>query len=112
MSLFVLPADNSKDMENISVELSQNKFKIIEQQDNFILMKRKRYGNVLVHAVILVIALFFFSLAIFFNVIYLAYSLLWASPNVLITTEKVDEEGNPLEFSSMDEILDKATAIL
>ena len=54
----------------------------------------------------------FFSLAIFVNVVYLAYSLLWASPNVLITTEKVDDEGNPLEFNSMDEILDKATAIL
>lgn len=112
MSLFVLSADNSKDMERISDELSQHKFKITDQQDNYILMKRKRYGNVLIHAVCLIIALFFFSIAIFINVVYFAYSYIWASPNVLITTEKVDDEGNALEFNTMDEVLEKATAIL
>ncbi|WP_458454220.1 hypothetical protein [Methanobrevibacter sp.] len=112
MKLFVLKADNSKEMDDISEELSKHKFNVIEQQDNFILMKRKRYGNVLVHAVFLVIALFFFSIAIFVNVIYFAYSFLWASPNALITTEKTDDEGNPLEFDTIDEVLDKATAIL
>lgn len=112
MNLFVLRADNSKDMTDLSEELSNHKFKIINQQDNFILMKRKRYGNPLIHAVCLIIALSIFSLAIFINVAYFAYSFLWASPNVLITTEKVDDEGNPLEFNTMDEVLDKATAIL
>ncbi|WP_458404987.1 hypothetical protein [Methanobrevibacter sp.] len=112
MSLFILGADNSKEMDEISDELSKYKFNVIEQQDNFILMKRKRYGNVLVHAVCLIIALFFFSIAIFINVIYFAYSFLWASPNVLITTEKTDDEGNPLEYNTMDEVLEKATAIL
>lgn len=112
MSLLVLSADNSEDMEKISEELSQKKFKITDQQDNYILMKRKRYGNVLIHAVCLIIALFFLSIVIFINVIYFAYSYIWASPNVLITTEKVDDEGNTLEFNTMDEVLDKATAIL
>ena len=45
MSLFILKADDSKDMERISEELSPYKFNIIEEQDNFILMKRKKYGN-------------------------------------------------------------------
>lgn len=112
MSLFVLSADSSKDMERVSDELSQHKFKITDQQDNYILMKRKRYGNLLIHAVCLIIALFFLSIAIFVNVAYFAYSYLWASPNVLITTEKVDDEGNALEFNTMDEVLEKATAIL
>lgn len=112
MSLFVLSADNSRDMENISEELSQHKFKVVDQQNNFILMKRKRYGNVLIHAVCLIVALFFLSIALFINVIYFAYSYIWASPNVLITTEKVDDEGNDLEFNTIDEVLDKATAIL
>ena len=40
------------------------------------------------------------------------YSYIWASPNVLITTEKVSDDGQPLEFSNMDEILNKANAIL
>jgi len=45
MSLFILSADNSKEMEKISKELSQNKFKTIEKQDNYILMKKRRYSK-------------------------------------------------------------------
>lgn len=112
MSLFILHADDSKQMDELSEELSQYKFKTIEQEDNYILMKRKRYGNLLIHAVCLIIALGFVSVVIFVNVAYLAYSLLLASPNVLITTETVSDEGEPLEFSDMDEILKKATAII
>ena len=112
MSLFILKADNSKEMESISKNLSEKKFNVIDQQDNFILMKRKKYGHLFVHAVFLIIALFFLSLAIFANVIYFAYSYIWSSPNVLITTETVDDEGNPLEYNTIDEIMEKAESIL
>lgn len=112
MDLFVLGADNSKEMESICEELSQNKFKLIERDENFILMRKRRYGNLLIHAVCLILALSTVSLLIFINVGYFMYSYLWASPHVLITTEKVSEEGEPLEFSSMDEVMEKATAIL
>ena len=112
MALYILSADNSKEMDEISEELSQYKFKTIEKEDNYILMKKRRYGNLLIHAVCLVIALGFVGIVIFVNVAYFAYSFLWASPNVLITTETVGDDGEPLEFSNMDEILKKATAIL
>lgn len=112
MELFILHADNSNEMEKISEELSQNKFKKIEEQDNYVLMKKKRYGNPLIHAVLLIIALGFFDLVIFLNVVYFTYSYLWASPNVLITTETVGDNGEPLKFSDMDEILKKATAVI
>ena len=112
MALYILSADNSKEMDEISEELSQHKFKTIEKEDNYILMKKRRYGNLLIHAVCLIIALFFVGIVIFVNVAYFTYSFLWASPNVLITTETVGNDGNPLEFSNMDEILRKATAIL
>lgn len=112
MSLFILKADDSKDMEKISDELSQYKFKTIEREDNYILMKKRRYGNLLIHAVCLIIALGFVGVVIFVNVVYFAYSFIWASPNVLITTETVSDEGEPLEFSNMDEILKKATALI
>ena len=52
------------------------------------------------------------SLLSIVNVAYFTYSYLWASPNVLITTETVDDEGNELKFDDMDEILKKASAIL
>lgn len=112
MDLFILHADNSKEMEEISEELSQYKFKRIEEQDNYILMKKRRYGNLLIHAICLIIALGFIGIVIFINVAYFTYSFLWASPNVLITTETVADNGDALEFSTMDEILEKATAII
>ena len=112
MKLFILGADNSKEMEKISEELSQNKFKVIENEKNFILMRKRRYGNLLIHAICLALALTQISVLIFINVVYFSYSYIWASPNVLITTEKVSEEREPLEFNSMGEVLKKANAIL
>lgn len=112
MSLFILKAGNSKEMNKISDELSQHKFKTIEEQNNYILMKKRRYGNLLIHAVCLIVALSFIGPVIFINVVYFAYSFIWKSPNVLITTETVGDDGEVLEFNNMDEVLDEATAIL
>ena len=112
MDLFILGADSSEEMDEISEELSQNKFIIVQQDKEFILMRKRRYGNPLIHVVCLILALSVFSLLIFINVGYFMYSYIWASPNVLITTEKVSDDGQPLEFSNMDEILNKANAIL
>ena len=112
MKVYMLKADNSKDMEKISEELSQKKFKIREKQDNYILMRKRRFGNLVIHAICLIIALSVFGLAIFVNVVYFTYSYLWASPHVLITTEVYSEDGEKLEFNTMDDILKKANAIL
>ena len=112
MKLLMLSADNSEEMEKIANELSEKKFKTVESGDEFILMKKRRYGNVLVHVVSLLLALMVASPFLIINVVYFAYSYLWASPHVLITTEKVGEDGEDLEFNSMDEVLIKATAIL
>lgn len=112
MKLFILPVNNSRDMEDISHKLSLKKFKITQTESNYILMHKKRHGNILIHAVCLIIALLYVWPVLTVNVIYFTYSYLWASPHVLITTESLDDDGNPLEFSSMDEILKKATAIL
>ena len=112
MKLYILPADNPNEMDRLSEELSQNKFTLLEKDDKFILMRRRRFGNVLIHAICLIIALTCFSPLIFVNVIYFTYSYLWASPHVLITTEKVGEDGEKLEFDSMDDVLNKANAIL
>ena len=112
MKLFILHAKDSKDLENISEELSQKKFKAIDSDENFILMRKRRYGNILVQVVFLLLAFVVSSLFLIVNVAYFTYSYLWASPHVLVTTEKVDEDGQKLEFNSMDEVLAKANAIL
>lgn len=112
MKLFILSADNSEEMEEISKQLSENKFKTIESDENYILMKKRRYGNILIQIVCLLFALLFSAIFIFINLAYFTYSYLWASPNVLITTEKVAENCEKLEFDSMDDVLRKANATL
>lgn len=112
MKLFILGAQDSKDLERISEELSQEKFKVVEREETFILMKKRRYGNVIIQLVMFILALSLSSLFLIGNVVYFTYSYLWASPHVLITTEKVDSDGEKLEFNSMDEVLAKANAIL
>lgn len=112
MKLFILSADNSKEIDKISGQLSEKKFKVVETGDSFVLMKKRRYGNVLIQVVCLILAFSVFSLFLIINLVYFTYSYLWASPHVLITTEKVGEDGEKLEFDSMDDVLNKANAIL
>ncbi len=112
MKLFILNADNSNELTKIAEELSQKKFKVIDEDENFILMRKRRYGNILIQVVCLLLALVVSGIFLFINVGYFTYSYLWASPHVLITTEKVGENGEKLEFNSMDEVLKKANAIL
>lgn len=111
MDLFILKADNSKEMKSISDELSQHKFNKIQEEEHFILMKKKRYGNYYVHILFLMIGLFFIYFALLVNVIYFTYSYLWASPHVLITTETRSQEGEILEYNTMDEVLEKANKL-
>ena len=82
MDLFILKADNSKEMNSISQELSEKKFKTIQEESHYILMKKNRYGNYYVHILFLMIGLFYFYLALIVNVVYFTYSYLWASPHV------------------------------
>ena len=112
MDLFILSANNSDELMQIAEELSQKKFKAIEKEENFILMRKRRYGNILIQVIFLLLALQVSGLFLFVNVGYFTYSYLWASPHVLITTEKFAESGEKLEFNSMDEVLNKANAIL
>lgn len=111
MKLFILKADNSKEMDEISEELAKNKFKIIQQENHYILMKKKRYGNYVAHMFFLFFGLFIFMPLLIVNVVYFTYSLIWTSPNVLITTETKAESGDDLEFNTMDELLEKANAM-
>ena len=111
MDLFILKAGNSNEMNKISEELSEIKFNKIQEEKHFILMKKKRYGNYYVHILFLMIGLFFLYWALIVNVVYFTYSYLWASPHVLITTETKSEEGEELEFNTMDQVLEKANKL-
>ena len=111
MDLFILKAKNNDEMYSICENLEKEKFKTIQEEDNFVLMKRKRYGNYYVHILFLLIGLFFFYPALLVNLVYFTYSYLWDSPHVLVTTETKAESGEPLEYNTMDEVLKKANKL-
>ena len=69
MELFILKADSTQEMDKISEDLSQYKFKRIQEEKHFILMKMKRYGNYYVHILCLLIGMFWFSPALIVNVV-------------------------------------------
>ncbi len=111
MKLFILKADNSNEITSISNELSEIKFKVIQNEDNFILMKKRRYGNYYVHILFLFIGLFIFYPALIANVVYFTYTYLWNSPHVLITTESKSTSGELLEYNTMDEVIKQANKL-
>lgn len=82
----------------------QSKYTVQNQDKNFILLKKRNFGNPLIHAVFLFIGLLFFYPAILVNVVYFAYSVFQKSNFVLITTETEDDEGNPLEFDDVSDL--------
>ena len=57
MKLYILKADSSKEMDDIATELSLKKFKLIDEDDRFKLMRKRRYGNILIQIVSLLLAL-------------------------------------------------------
>ena len=111
MELFILSAGSSREIDKISEELSEYKFKVIQEEKHFKLMKKKRYGNYYVHILFLLIGLFFFYPALLVNLVYFTYSYLWASPHVLITTEIKAEDGEDLEFNTMEEVIKSANKL-
>ena len=68
MKLFILSADNSDELIKIADELSQKKFKVIDEDENFILMRKRRYGNILIQVICLLLALLVSGIFLFVNV--------------------------------------------
>ncbi len=111
MDLFILKANNDKELKAISEELALEKFKVIQEEDNFILLRKKRYGNYYVHILFLLIGLFYIAPFLIVNVVYFTYSYLWASPHVLVTTDTKSNNGENLEFNTIDEVMDSANKL-
>lgn len=111
MDLFILKANNDEELGAISEDLVSKKFKIIQKEDNFVLLKKKRYGNYYVHILFLLIGLFYIAPFLIVNVVYFAYSYLWASPHVLVTTDIESKDGEVLEFNTIDEVMSSANKL-
>ena len=100
----IVHARDKKVMDQLMELFIESKYKIQSSDWNYVLLKRNYYGNYAIHIVFLIIALVLNAWAIVINVIYFGYSLFGNSNVVLITTETLDENGNPLEFDDVEDI--------
>jgi len=105
MKLDVIYSKNIEDMENKMNKLESFGFNEKSSEDNFILARKREYGNIYIHIIIFIIALLFFWIFIILSPIYFIYNIFKKSRYVLITTEKKDKEGNDLEFIDIEEFL-------
>ena len=108
-------AKNQEKMYEISDLLVNKKYKIKSEDKNYVLLRKSAYGNIFVHIGVLLIALFLIKLlialflinyAIIINVIYFLYNFYMNSIILLVTTEKFDDEGKPLEFIDLYDLED------
>ena len=99
-------AKNQEKMYEISDLLVNKKYKIKSEDKNYVLLRKSAYGNIFVHIGVLLIALFLINYAIIINVIYFLYNFYMNSIILLVTTEKFDDEGKPLEFIDLYDLED------
>ena len=100
----IVHARDSEVMHQLTDLFVESKYSIQAEDKNYVLLKKNNYGNILIHIPFILIALFINVFAILVNVVYFAYNIFQKSNVILITTEKKDDEGNPLEFDSVREI--------
>lgn len=100
----IVHARDSDVMHKLSDLFVESKYSVKAEDKNYVLLKKNNYGNVLIHLPFLLIALFLNAFALLVNVAYFAYSIFKKSNVILITTERKDDEGNPLEFDSVRDL--------
>lgn len=110
--LHIIYGENKKDINRISEKLQENKFRIMQTSDNFILLKKRRYGNMVIQLGILFLALFMFYPLILVNLAYFTYAYLFRSPNVLVTSETQSDNGDELEFENIEDVLKQSNTTL
>ncbi|KZX10413.1 hypothetical protein [Methanobrevibacter curvatus] len=132
MKPYIFQAENSIQMDEIAKSLKNKGFKLISNDDNYLVLKKRSFGSIIFHFIFLVLILFgspsFFSSAfvsipfikaifdstIFVNgyyfifcalyIGYVFYYLFTKTIMVIVTTETVDNEGNPLEFNNINDL--------
>ena len=91
-------------MNELAEILSKSKYKMEYHEKNYILMRKKDYGNLILHGIFIAIGLIINVLVFILNVIYFSYSFLKKSNIILITTETTDINGNTVEFDKAEDL--------
>lgn len=107
----LLKAKNYDDMEKIAKPFFDRGYKSMSSDPEHIIARKKNFGNIFVHALLLFLILFvvgYNSMILYIlcaiYIFYFIFNLFRNSEVVLITTESTDDDGNSLEFDSMDDV--------
>lgn len=100
----ILYAKNTNVMDELTEIFLDSKYKIKSEEDNYVLLRKTNYGNIIIHILFLLVALFLNSYAIIINLIYFCYNFFKKSNIILITTDTLDTEGNPVEFDNVEDL--------
>jgi hypothetical protein len=107
---FILKAENQEDIEKIAKPFLDKGFRVISEDENYLIAKKRNFGSYYVHLIFIVLILFVISYTswVLYAVcgIYIAYFLYFLfnkSKVVLITTETTDKDGNPVEFDDIED---------
>ena len=108
---FILKAENPEEIEKIAKPFLDKGFKVLSEDETHLIAKKRDFGNYVVHFVFIALILFVISSTSWMIYVvcgvYIAYFLFFLftkSQVVLITTETVDKEGNPVEFDKIENI--------
>jgi len=107
----ILKAKDFDDMEDIAEKFIENGYKIMSSDSKHIIAKKRNFGTIYIHILLLFLILFvvsYNSLILYILCIvyigYFTFNLFKNSKIVLITTESVDEEGNSVKFNNIENI--------
>ncbi|MEA4956121.1 hypothetical protein SDC9_03501 [bioreactor metagenome] len=107
----ILKAKNFDDMEDIAEKFLDNRYKIMSSDSKHVILKKRNFGTIYIHILLLFLILFvvsYNSLVLYILCIvyigYFVFNLFKNSKIVLITTESIDKEGNPVEFNNIDDL--------
>jgi len=108
---FILKAENQEDIEKIAKPFLDEGFKVFSEDENYLIAKKRNFGSYYIHLIFIVLILFVISYTSWLlyvvcgvYIAYFLYFLFSKSKVVLITTETVDKDGNPVEFDNIKDI--------
>ena len=108
---FILKAENPEDIDKIAKPFLDKGFKVISEDNTHLIAKKRDIGSYLVHFIFIALILFVISYTSWMiyvvcgiYIAYFLYFLFTKSQVVLITTETVDKDGNPVEFDNCQEV--------
>jgi hypothetical protein len=108
---FILKAENQEDIDKIAKPFLDKGFKVISEDENHLIAKKRNFGSYFVHIIFILLILFVISynswmiyLVCGVYIAYFLYFLFSKSEVVLITTESIDKDGNPVEFDNIEDI--------